>query len=332
MGGGVGAGGTVLVTARYFGTGTVDVTRILAATGYRVVRGSAAHDPFELAPLLAKADAWIAGDSPVTARLLEAARHVRVLARWGHDLDTVDLEAAERLGVVVTFTPEAGGDAVADHAVGMLLAALRGTVDGDRRVRDGRWTTTRGRELHTLSVGVVGYGRVGRGVARRLAGFGPELLVHDPFVTPEQAAEDGLRWVPLPDLAAAADAVMLHTPGGMTIVGGEWLDVCRPGQVVVNTARPESVDEPAVAEALRAGRLAAYAADTLTSTTGRHGSSPLLAPDLEPSVIITPRIGTQTVEAIDRADMAAANDVLAVLAGHPPLYPVPGRTAEQLGA
>jgi D-3-phosphoglycerate dehydrogenase / 2-oxoglutarate reductase len=308
----------VLVTSRSFGTGTAPVESRLSAAGLRVVRGSTAHDPAALAPVLAETVAWIAGTAPVRREHLAAAPRLRVLARYGVGVDGVDLAACNEYGVVVTNTPAANSDAVADLTIALLLAGLRGLCAGDRSVRDGSWRARRGRELGRLTLGVVGLGRVGRGVVARARGFGTTLLGYDPFVAPQRIAELGVRPVAdLAELGRAADAVSLHAPGGRRLVDESWLAAAKPGLLLVNTARADLVDEAAVAAALRSGRLAAYAADTLATEKSTVGS-PLLAADLADRVVFTPHLGAQTTESIDRMGSIAVTCVLDVLAGRTP--------------
>ena len=312
----------MLVTTRSFGSGSIDVVQLLETTGLRVIRGSTVHDPVELITALATADAWITGRSPITAELLDLAPRLRVITHFGVDADSVDVAAALRRDIVVTHTPGADTDAVADHTLGLLLAALRGVVDGDRRVRAGRWTTTRGRELSVMTVGIVGFDRIGRAVARRLAGFGSTVLVHESFADPGRAAAAGLASLPHAQFIAGCDAVTLHAAGGLRIVDVDWLTGCRPGQIVVNVGQSGLVDEAAVAIALRSGQLSAFAADSLGPRSRDEGPGPLLESDLLPSVIVTPHLGAQTREAIDRMGLTAANDVIAVFAGHPPHHQI----------
>lgn len=315
------ARGTVLVTSRSFSSGSRDLVAELAAAGLEVVRGPATHDLEALREPLADVVAWIAGTGPITDAHLAVAPRLRVLARYGVGVDAVDLAAAEAHGVVVTNTPGANSDAVADHAVGLLLAALRGVVSGDRGVRAGEWGVRRGRELGALTVGVVGLGRIGTGVAARLIGFGSTVLGHDPYLGDDAVRALGARPATLDELAERCDAVSLHAPGGRRVVDAAWLGRTRTGLIVVNTARADLVDEAAVAAALRAGRLGGYAADTLAAE-GTGEESPLLADDLAQLVVITPHIGAQTVEAVDRMGSAATADVLAVLSGAHPAHPV----------
>lgn len=303
----------VLVTSRSFSSGDIDCQRWLTDAGLRVVRASHAHDLDELAPALGEAVAWIAGTGPVTAEHLDAAPRLRVVARYGVGVDSVDLNAAAERGITVTNTPGANSDAVADLAITLLLTALRGVPTADRDVRAGRWRVRRGRELGALTVGVLGLGRIGRGVAARLSGFSSEICAHDPFADPN--AFDGVRPVTLAELADC-DAVSLHAPGGATVVDAAWLAAARPGLVLVNTARADLVDEHAVAEALRTGTLGGYATDVPHT---EHGAdSPLLADDLADRVVVTPHLAAHTVEAVDRMGIGAAQAVLDVLAGRQP--------------
>lgn len=312
---------TVLVTSRSFSSGLRDLVGELRAAGLEVVRGPATHDLETLSEPLATAVGWIAGTGPVTGQHLARAPHLRVLARYGVGVDAVDLAAAAARGVVVTNTPGANSDAVADHAVALLLACVRHVVAGDRRVRAGDWTVRRGRELGSLTIGVLGFGRIGRGVARRLAGFGAIVLAHDPHLEPDRIRAAGAEPVSAADLPTRCEAVSLHSPGGRRVVDAAWLDAARDGLIVVNTARADLVDEAAVADALRRGRLGGYAADTLAAE-GDGPPSPLLAADLADHVVITPHTGAQTVEAVDRMGSTATADLLAVLNGTPPAHPV----------
>lgn len=311
--------GVILATSRSFSDGDLDLVARARDAGHQIVRGPAHHGLTELGPLLAAADGWIAGTGPVTDAHLDAAPNLKVIARYGVGTEAVDVAAAERRGIPVTNTPGANADAVADHAVGLMLAALRCISDGDRRVRRGDWSVRRGRELGAATVGIVGFGRIGQGVARRLTGFGCAVLAADPFLAPERIVALGTVPIGLDDLFRTADVITLHAPGGQTLVDAARLDGIRPGTVLVNTARPDLIDEDAVAAALRDGRLGAYAADTLSGDTAAS-DSPLLAADLAERVTVTPHLGAQTTQAVDNMGSMSLDDVLAVLAGSTPAH------------
>lgn len=313
--------GPILSTSRSFSSGSIDLVARLAASGHAVQFGPSDHDLDVLRDSLRTAVGWIAGTGPVTAEHLDAAPLLRVIARYGVGFDAVDLQAAQDRGIIVTNTPGANSSAVADHAVGLMLAILRGTTDGDRRVRAGDWSVFRGRELGSLTVGIVGFGRIGQGVAQRLSGFGSTIFAHDPWMTPAQIENCGATPVDVAAMAEQCDVVTLHAPGGNVIVDRDWLAAVRPGLAIINTARPDLVDEHALACALRAGTISGYAADTLNGDT-RGEASPLLAPDLAARVVVTPHLGAQTVEAVDNMGSIAVTNLLAVLAGETPPHPI----------
>jgi D-3-phosphoglycerate dehydrogenase len=312
---------SVVITARSFGSGNADPASLLRKAGLRVARADPAHDHAALEETLSAAVAWIAGTSPVDDRHLAAAPNLKIVARHGTGYDAVDLAAAARRGVLVTNTPGANAEAVADHTVGLMLAALRHLVAGDRASREGVRPVLRGRELGALTVGIVGFGYIGRAVARRLiGGFGSRALTYDPYIAPERMREAGVEPVGnLSGLARAADVLTLHMPGGGgAVVDAAFLSHMRPGAVLINTARGDLLDEVAVAGALAEGRLAAAAVDVLSSEPAT--SSPLLD---APNAIVTPHVAAQTTQAIDRMGMMAAEEVVRVLAGEAPRHPVP---------
>ncbi|MEV8265982.1 phosphoglycerate dehydrogenase [Microbacterium sp. NPDC076911] len=312
---------TILVTSRSFSDGDVDLMRRSAEAGHEIVRGPSHHDLAALAPLLETADAWVAGTGPVTARHLDVSPRLKVIARYGVGTEAVDVDAATRRGIAVTNTPGANSEAVADHAIGLMLASLRGIVDGDRRVRQGDWSVRRGRELGALRVGILGFGRIGQGVARRLGGFGSTVLAFDPYMPEARIAELGATPASVEELFQGADVITLHAPGGQVLVTADRLAWLRPGALIVNTARADLVDEAAVAHALREGALAGYAADVLNGDTA-GGDSPLLAADISGSVVVTPHLAAQTTQAVDNMGSMALDNAFAVLAGEVPSHPV----------
>lgn len=314
----------ILVTSRSFSDGDLDLVTRASQAGHRILRGPAHHDLDELRSLLHGADAWIAGTGPVTDEHLAAAPRLRVIARYGVGTEAVDLDAARLRGIPVTHTPGANAEAVADHAVALMLAALRFVPDGDRRVRAGDWSVRRGRELGAATVGIVGFGRIGQGVAKRLSGFGCRVLAADPFLSPDVVRAQGAEPVELDELFRRADLVSLHAPGGQLLVDAARLATLPRGSVIVNTARGDLVDEDAVATALRDGTLAGYAADTLHGDTAAQ-DSPLLAAEFADRVIVTPHLGAQTTQAVDAMGALSLDDVIAVLRGAEPAHPVPSR-------
>lgn len=314
------SGGSVVVTSRSFATSDPVPQQDLEAAGLAVVRADTRHDPDELARVLPGSVAWIAGTAPISDALLAVAPRLRVVARYGVGFDAIDIAAATRRGLWVTTTPGANSEAVADLAVALLLDVLRHVSTSAAAVYLGDWSVRRGREVGALTVGLVGLGRIGQAVARRLLGFGATVLAVDPGF--DRSPMAGVELVDFDGLAARCDVVSLHAPGGRAVVDAAFLARLRVGVTVVNTARADLVDEPAVAVALREGRLAAYACDTLAAEHGSGDPGPLLSPDLSDRVLVTPHLGGQTEEAVVRMGRMVVADVLAVLRGEDPPHPV----------
>jgi D-3-phosphoglycerate dehydrogenase len=306
----------VLVTSRSFSTGDLNLVAELQAAGCILRTGPSNHDLGTLQPLLADTRYWIAGTGPVTAAHFDAAPHLRLVARYGVGTEAVDLAAAAARGVLVTNTPGANSAAVADHAVALMLAALRDITAGDRSVRAGDWRLQPTRELGELTVGVVGLGRIGREVVGRLKGFGSTLLGHDPFVPADEFTALSVTEVELNELAERSDVITLHIPGVKALVDASFLEQVKPTAILVNTARSTLIDEEALAAALRSGRLHRYAADLLGSQAGID--NPLLADDLLDRTLFTPHVGAHTVEAVDRMGRSAVDAVLALARAEEP--------------
>ena len=311
----------ILITSRTLGSGAVDLVSLIEHSGFKISRGESNHDLKELSSSLASATAWIAGVGPITKEHLDLAPNLKIIARYGVGVEAVDLEEATKRGIVVTNTPGANSDAVAELSVSLMLAALRHVAHGNKEVRDDHWGKITGQEIGGLIVGVIGFGRIGQGVAKRLSGFGSKLLAFDPFAN-QSNFPNGVTQIPnLDDLLREADVVSLHSPGSEVILTDERLALLKRGAVIVNTARAGLVDEQALANAIRERAIGAYAADVLSAETSDQ-RSPLLAEDISPYVTLTPHIGAQTIQAIDKMGTMAWANVQAVFAGNPAINPV----------
>jgi len=266
----------------------------------------------ELAIRLAGADAVIIrSGTRLDAGLLERAGRLRVVGRAGAGVDNVDLDAATRRGIVVMNTP--GGNAVttAEHALALLLAAARRIPEADASLRAGRWERKRflGVELEGKTLGVIGLGNVGSAVARKARGLGMRVIAHDPYLSPERAAELGVTAVGLDELLARADAVTVHVPLSERtrgLIGRNEIARMRPGAILVNCSRGGIVDEAAAAEALAGGHLGAVALDVFEREPPPQ-DHPLLAAG---RTVLTPHLGASTAEAQEKVAVAIARQVL----------------------
>jgi len=263
-----------------------------------------------LATQLESADALIVRSTvQVNADLLAGARKLRVIGRAGVGVDNIELEPATRQGIAVMNTPGANAVAVAEHTLAMMLAMARQLCRADRLTHAGRWEkkSLQGSELRGKTLGIVGLGRIGMEVARRAHAFGMVLLAHDPFVSAAVAKEQGIRMATLDEVYAAADYLTLHvglTPQTAGMINAASIAKMKPGLRLVNCARGELVEESALAEALRQGRIAAAALDVFAQEP--LPQSPLKELD---QVILTPHIAGSTQEAQDAVGYQIAMQV-----------------------
>lgn len=313
--------GKILVTSRSFSSGDLDLFKFLSDQGFNAKMADSKHELSELAQELPDCVGWIAGTSKVTSEMMDLAPNLKVIARYGVGFESVDLKAASERGIVVTNTPGANSLAVAELTLGLILTSLRGIVPSALGVRSSDWSVIRGRALEESTVGIIGFGRIGRILAQKLTALGCKIWVHDPFVKPEDIAALGYTAKEVNEISAGADIVSLHAPGDGALVTSDWVHLAKPGQLIINSARAELVDESAIAKGLREGKLSAYAADTLQGEKN-SANSPLLAVDIANKVVITAHLGAQTVGAIDLMGKISCENAVAVLTGKPAMNPV----------
>jgi len=279
---------------------------LLREPGWHVVQPAAGA----LIAELGEADALIVRSATrVTAELLEREPRLRVVGRAGVGVDNIVVDAATLRGVLVMNTPGGNATSVAEHTFALILALARSVPQLNAAIHAGRWEKSgaAGNELRGKTLGLVGCGRVGSEVARRARAFEMRVLAFDPYITPDLAREAGVELAALRDLLAQADFLSLHAALSRStekIIDAESLARMKPTASLVNTARGELVDEPALAEALRAGKLAGAALDVFAVEPPRD--SPLLG---LPNVIATPHIAGSTREAQDEVGTLIAQQV-----------------------
>ena len=270
----------------------------------------------ELAETIGDYDAIvIRSATKLTAELIERASRLKVIGRAGVGVDNVDVEAATRRGIVVANAPESTVTSAAEHTVGLLVALARNIPQAHAALKQGRWERSAwgGVELEGKTLGVLGFGRIGQQVARRALGLGMRVVAYDPFVAKERFRELGVERAETPeDVLGAAEFLTLHLP--LTDETRGFLDadaIARlpDGARVINAARGELVDEPALVDALRTGKLASAAIDVFAQ---EPYSGALLELD---NVVVTPHLAASTEEAQDRAGVIVAEQVAAALEG-----------------
>ena len=251
----------------------------------------------------------------LTADVLRRADRLKVIGRAGVGVDNVDVEEATRRGIVVANAPESTVVSAAEHTIGLLVALSRNIPQAHAALKQGRWERSRygGIELEGKTLGVLGFGRIGQQVARRGSGLGMRVVAYDPFVAKERFRELGIERAEAPeDVYAAAEFLTLHLPltdETRGSIGTEAFEHMPDGVRLINAARGELVDEDALLEALRSGKVAAAALDVFSA---EPYSGPLLELD---NVVVTPHLAASTEEAQDRAGMIVAEQVAAALDG-----------------
>ncbi len=307
----------LLVDASYYSD--IDVERaVLAPFSAEIVdaRIRERRIPDEWLPRLPEFDAVISSGKPLGVRELSQLHRCRIVVRRGVGFDTIDIPAATALKIPVANVPDYGTEEVATHAMALLLLAARRLDLYMAAVHAGKWNALGAGELHRLvgrTLGIVGYGRIGRAVARRAPGFGLRVVACDPY-----APDDGgVPRVSFAELLATSDYVSIHTP--LTAETRRMFDAAalaamKPGAILVNTARGPIVDPDALLAALRSGKLAAAALD-VHDVEPVPADHPLLR---EPNFLPTPHSAFYTVESAADMRRLAVEEVARVLGGREP--------------
>ncbi|GAA3725715.1 phosphoglycerate dehydrogenase-like enzyme [Spinactinospora alkalitolerans] len=294
--------------------------------------GDDAVDYARVAPAV---DAVILRAETFSRAVIEASPNLRIIARHGVGTDNVDLHAAAEHCVWVTTTPGANSNAVAEYVFALLLSAARKVPQAMERVRGERWSEGKsdlvGFELGGRTIGVLGFGSIGRAVTRIATGFRMRVLAYDPAVEPADIAGAGAGPVELRELLAASDVVTVHVPllpSTRNLLGADEIARMKPGSILVNTSRGGLVDENALADALRSGRLGGAVLDVLEAEAAdmkdplRHNALPL---GTTPALGVTPHVAGQTTEAFRQAGHMAWEAVQAALADRTPPHAVQPR-------
>jgi D-3-phosphoglycerate dehydrogenase len=275
---------------------------------------------------LPRVDGIVVRTAKLTAERLRGATRLRVIGKHGVGVDNVDVAAANARGIAIVSTPGANSEAVAEHALTLLLTLARQIPVAERMLREGRFDAARGSALSTdlqgKTLGLIGLGNIGGRLAEICrAAFGMRVLAYDPYASPARAAALGVELVPeLGPLLREADAISIHTPltpETRGIVGAAELAQLKPTAYLINCARGGLVDEAALYAALTSGRLAGAGLDVFVEEPVPT-DHPLLQLD---NVVATPHVAGGSREAFERMAETVAEDVLRVLNGQQPLYP-----------
>ncbi|MGA9721619.1 MAG: D-glycerate dehydrogenase [Candidatus Binatus sp.] len=318
----------VRLQKKVFVTRAIDsaaLERLRAAAAVTVWRGEMPPPASALRSALANADAVLSMlTDRIDARVIAGAPRLRIISNMAVGVDNIDLDAATRAGIAVGHTPGVVAEATADLAFGLLMATARRIAEADRSVRAGKWRiwgpmTMLGRDVHSSTLGLVGFGAIGQAMARRAMGFGMRVLYlnyrsrnQSPRRSDSRLA--GAVGVSLPRLLSQSDYVSLHVPltaKTRHMMGAREFALMKPGAILINTARGAVVDQAAMVAALKSGRLGGAGLD-VTDPEPIASGDPILR---FANVVITPHIGTASIAT--RASMAAmaVDNILAVFGG-----------------
>jgi D-3-phosphoglycerate dehydrogenase / 2-oxoglutarate reductase len=280
---------------------------------------SQTRDPHVLARGLAGGWAVVAGSEPYTREVFAAAPELKAILRFGTGSDAIDIDAATDAGVAVVTTPGVNAEAVADLALALMLACIRGLLSRDAAVRSGEWRGPAGpsRDLAGATVGVVGLGAIGRAVARRLRGFGCRVLALEPNPDTEFAAQQQIELADLNTILPQVDVLTLHaplTPGTRQLIGAREFELLPRHAIVVNTARGDLIDQAALVAALRDGQIAGAGLDVFEREPPAP-EDPILS---APHTVLSGHLGSFTDLGVGRMGDAVLENLRELLAGRLP--------------
>ncbi len=290
---------------------------VLAPSGV-TLKSAQAKTTEALIPLVKGADAIITQFAPLNASVIDAMDRAKVIVRYGIGVDNVDLAAAFAKGIPVCNVPDYCIDEVADHTLAFLLASTRQVVTHSVAVHSGKWglaTPISGfRALRDMTVGIIGFGRIGREVASRLKPFKCRILIHDPVINPTEIELAGYEFSNLGDLLKNSDAVTLHCPSTEAtrgLIRTETLDKMKDGAILVNLARGDLVQPEDLVKALNSGKLAGAALDVFSPEPIPAGH-PILSME---NVILAPHVASVSVPAVKKLRETAASLALLAIRG-----------------
>jgi D-3-phosphoglycerate dehydrogenase len=309
-------GSTVLITD--YAWPDLDMERkVIESAGFRLVAGPSTPAPAAQIEALVEQHqpaGILTNWAPVSARAVGLSSNLRIIGRLGVGLDNIAVDEATRRGIWVTNVPDYCFEEVADHSVGMLLSFTRGLMHFDREVKAGRWepSTARLLRMSTLTVGIVGYGRIGRSTARKLNGFGARVLAY----TRTPQSEPGVEFVALDQLLRESDAVIVHiplTPETRHLLNRQRFAAMKRGAFIVNVSRGAVIDTNALIEALQTGQVGGAALDVLED-------EPNVPPALLalPNVMITPHVAFTSDASLRELRTWASEEIVRVLKGQRP--------------
>lgn len=308
----------ILITPRSFASFSDKPFKMLTEKGYKIKRNNTGR-PYkkeEMLKFIKDVDGIIIGIDELSAEIIETANELKVISKYGIGLDSIDINVATNKKIIVTNTPTANVDAVADLAFGLILSLARRIPEADKKTKSGKWEKIIGKAVWRKTIGIIGLGKIGRQVVKRAQGFEMNILVFDIVEDKKFVQEYGIKYVNLEKLLQKSDYITIHIPlndATRNMISYEELEKMKKDAFLINTSRGGIVDEEALYDALRNKQLRGAALDAYENEPLQE--TPLKELD---NVIMTPHIGAYTEEAIDNMGIQAAQNLIDVLEGREP--------------
>lgn len=309
----------VLVTATNYSTYCAAAKALLEENGVEVIENPYGR-PMTREELLAAVgdiDGVVVGVDTWNEEIFAHAPKLRAMARFGVGVDNIDLPAAKTHGIQVTNAKGMNSNPVAELTVGLILSTLRNVPAFNASIREGKWDRFMGRDLAGMTVGLLGFGDIAQRVAKKLSGFDVSICAYDLYPNLEKAKELNVEMVSMEEVLRRADVVCMHLPSLPSthhIMDARTFGMMKDGSYFINTARGALVDETALAQALRSGKLTAAAIDVFDQEPVRR-DNPLFA---LPNLFATPHTAAETYDTYHNVGLATARQLLDVFAGKKP--------------
>ncbi|OGD14084.1 hydroxyacid dehydrogenase [Candidatus Atribacteria bacterium RBG_19FT_COMBO_35_14] len=308
----------ILITPRSFASFSDKPLKMLTERGYEIKRNNTGR-PYkkeEMLKLIKDVDGIIIGIDELSAEIIEKANALKVISKYGIGLDNIDINMATNKKIVITNTPTANVDAVADLTFGFILSLARRIPEADRKTKSGKWEKITGKSVWEKTLGIIGLGKIGRQVVKRAQGFKMNILVYDLVKDEKFAQSYNIKYVNLEELLQRSDYITIHIPlndATRGMISYEELEKIKESAFLINTSRGGIVDEEALYNALRNNKLRGAALDVYSNEPPVESSLKELD-----NVILTPHIAAYTEEAIDNMSIQAAQNLIDVLEGRKP--------------
>ena len=308
----------ILITPRSFASISKKPMEMLKEKRYEIIKNETGKplNNKEMSVLIKDVDGIIIGIDDLNAGIITQAHNLKVISKYGVGVDNIDIKAATTQEIVVTNTPKANIDAVADLTFALMLALARRIPEADRETKAGNWKKFIGTSVWGKKLGVIGLGKIGRQVVKRARGFEMEILCYDIIQDEEFARQFGVRYVDLETLLKESDYITIHTPlnnATKGMIGYKELEMINENAFLINTSRGGIIDEKALYNALKNNKIKGAALDVYEKEPPEN--SPLA--ELE-NIIMTSHNGAYTKEAINNMGIQAAQNLIDVLEGREP--------------